>query len=146
MSHSNIMVSYSDITVPQFSLHGFSVACVLDRYGKLLTFPEFPSNYNHVSTPGGSFLYFHRRINNSSPLMKQILIGSVWRAQISLPVIQLVCDNYWQITWRPSWININYQFNIIMYIHTRDCNFNLHYFDTSHMFLSSCVPKLQYIL
>ena len=33
-----------------------------------------------------------------------------------------------------------------MYIHTRYWNFNLDYIDTSYMFLSSCVPKLQYIL
>ena len=146
MPHPNIMVSYSDITVPQFSLNGLNVACVLDRYEKILTFPEFSSNYNHVSTTGGSYICFQHRINNSSPLMTQIMIGSVWRAQLSLLVIQLICNNIWQITWRPTWIDTKYQFIIIMYIHTLYWNCNPHYFDTSHMFLSACVPKLQYIL
>ena len=76
MPHPNIIVSYSDITVPQFSLHGFNVACVLDVNEKLLTFPEFSSNYNHASTTGGSNIYYQHRINNNSPPMTQLMIGS----------------------------------------------------------------------
>ena len=57
-----LIVSYSD---PQFSLHGFNVACVLDRYEKIITFPQFSSNYNHVLTTGGSYICFQHRINSS---------------------------------------------------------------------------------
>ena len=60
---------------------------------KILTFPEFSSNYNHVLTTRGSYICFQHRTNNSSPPMTQIMIGSVWGAQLSFPVIQLICDN-----------------------------------------------------
>ena len=79
MPHPSIIVSYSDTTVSQFSLHVLNVACVLDRYENILTFPEFSSNYNHVSTvtTGGSYICFQHRINNSSPSMTELMIGSV---------------------------------------------------------------------
>ena len=71
MPHHNITVSYSDITVPQLNIHGFNVMCVLDRYEKILTFPELSSNYNHVSTTGGSYFCLQHGMNNSSLPMTQ---------------------------------------------------------------------------
>ena len=44
MPHPDIIVSYSDISVPTLSLHGFNIAYGLDRYEKVLTVAEFSTS------------------------------------------------------------------------------------------------------
>ena len=94
MSYLDIIVSYSDISLPTMSIHRSKVVCMLDRYETMLTFTEFSAKSNRFRPQEDlTFALSTGYIIVLYPLItKRVAQSASWRAKLIITVIHLLCE------------------------------------------------------
>ena len=94
MPYPDIIMSYSDISVPIMNIHRSNVVCMLDRYERMLTFTEFAAKSNDFrlqedltfALNTGYIIVLYPLIN------KREAQSASWRAQLISIVIHVLCE------------------------------------------------------